>query len=318
MKLFDKIKDLFTDEIIEEKEEIIEIKEEKKEERKLPKIMRETKEGKDEIIHSTISDKDLFKDFGNLEIENNNINNNNDINSNFRFPISFEDNDLLDEKILSNQNIMHREQHKDVEMKVVPPVEIYPTKQKKEEEVKFFKVSPVISPVYGILDKNYKKEEVQAKPKSSNELKRTNQKVDFESVRKKAYGSLIDDIKDNLSSVKVEEKREEKFEDFYDLKEDISEITLGEIENNFSDFGITIDDYKNKEKEHTIKENTDEVKIMSFDEKEVKAEKIEIKDPVINLKKQEEDFVEDSKNDDIFNLIDNMYQESEEDDNDRR
>ena len=42
MKLFDKIKDLFTDEIIEEKEEIIEIKEEKKEERKLPKIMRET------------------------------------------------------------------------------------------------------------------------------------------------------------------------------------------------------------------------------------------------------------------------------------
>ena len=146
MKLFDKIKDLFTDEIIEEKEEIIEIKEEKKEERKLPKIMRETKEEKDEIIHSTISDKDLFKDFGNLEIENNNINNNNDINSNFRFPISFEDNDLLDEKILSNQNIMHREQHKEVEKKVVPPVEIYPTKQKKEEEVKFFKVSPEISP----------------------------------------------------------------------------------------------------------------------------------------------------------------------------
>lgn len=314
MKLFDKIKDLFTDEIIEEKEEIIE---EKKEERKLPKIMRETKEEKEEIIHNTISDKDLFKDFGNLEIENNNLNNN-DSNNNFRFPISFEENDLLDDKILSNQNIMHREQHKEVEKKVVPPIEAYPSKPKKEEKVTLFKVSPVISPVYGILDKNYKKEEVQAKTKSSTELKRTNQKVDFESVRKKAYGSLIDDIKDNLSSVKIEDKKGEKFEDFYELKEDINEITLGEIENNFSDFGITIDDYKNKEKEHTIECEEDEVKIISFDEKENKAEKIEIKEPVIDLKKQEEDFADDSKNDDIFNLIDNMYHEREEEDNDRR
>ena len=55
---------------------------------------------------------------------------------------------------------------------------------------------------------------------------------------------------------------------------------------------------------------------MSFDEKKAKAEKIEIKDPVINSKKQEEDFVEDNKSEDIFNLIDNMYQENEEENND--
>ena len=311
MKLFDKIKDLFTDVVEDDKEEglIREIKEEKrveKEERKLPTIMRETKE-KEEIIEKTISDKDLFKEFENLEIENNNLNNS---NTNFRFPISFEENDLLDEKILSNQNVMHRQQHIEIEKKVAPPVEVYQAKPKKEEKVSLFKVSPVISPVYGILDKNYKKDEVQSKTKTSSDITRTNKKVDFESVRKKAYGSLIDDIKDNLSSVKVEDKKDDKLDGIFELKEDISEITLGEIENNFSDFGLTIDDYKNKEKDHN-KDNENEVKIVSFEEKEVKAEKIEIKDPIINSKKQEEDFVEDNS-DDIFNLIDNMYHENEE------
>ena len=108
----------------------------------------------------------------------------------------------------------------------------------------------------------------------------------------------IEDLIIKAKNLDVKEVGEEFLKKVEEIKEDLSDL--------------------DKEKEHSIKENTDEVKIMSFDEKEVKAEKIEIKDPVINLKKQEEDFVEDSKNDDIFNLIDNMYQESEEDNDDRR
>lgn len=317
MKIIDKIKDLFTDVIEEEKVNTVEESNQVKE-TKLPKIMREENALKEENINldKVMSDNDLFKDFGNLEVDNRSSNNN------FRFPISFEENDLLDEKILSNQNVMLRE--KEREKTVVKQPEIYQSKPKKEEKVSLFKVSPVISPVYGILDKNYKKDELQSKPKSNNDIVRNNNtKVDFESVRKKAYGSLIDDIKDNLSSVKIEDKKEEKLEDLYNLNEDVNEITLGEIESNFSDFGITMEDYKKEDNKEKINDKKEEINITTL-EKDKKIDKIDINDMIFDTKKQEEDFevnnnLNNSSNDsDIFNLIDNiMYQEEEESD-DRR
>lgn len=295
MKLLDKIKDLFTDEIIEEKEEVVEVKEERNE-NKLPTIMREEKK-EDNNIEKTVSDKDFFKDFENLELDFNNENNK------FRFPISFEENEIEEENKASNQNIMYREK----ENSYTPVPELYTKKDNKEEKVTFFKVSPVISPVYGILDKNYKKEEVQSKPKSSKDISRNTQKIDFESVRKKAYGSLIDDIKENLAPEK-EEIKPEKEVSFYELKENIDEITLGEIETNFSDFGITIDDY-NKKTEVPKEEN-----VIKFESREEMGQKIEISDPVIDLKKQDDDYENnfDKENNDIFNLIDNMYINEEE------
>lgn len=301
MKLFDKIKDLFTDEIIEEREEIVEIKEEKRN----PSINRQEK--KEEIIEKDIknlSENDLFKDFSNLESDKEdkieNINNNN-----FRFPIAFEEDDLLDEKLFGNQNIMQREKQK---INVVPEKKELYSNTKKEEKISMFRVSPVISPVYGILDKNYKKEEVQPKAVKSKDITRNSTKVDFESVRKKAYGSLIDDIKENLSAPKVEEKEGKKFEDFYNLQEDINEITFGDAESNFEDFGVTIDDYKKEEKE-------DSIKIVSFDEKEPAAEKIEINETFIKTNKQEDDF-EETNEEDIFNLIDTMMKKEEEENDD--
>lgn len=309
MKFFDKIKDLFTDEINEDGEEIIEIKEEKKG-KKIPTIMREENKNEQE---KNISDIDLFKNFENIQLDNVNTNTNTATNSggNFRFPISFEENDLLDEKILSNQNVMYRE-NKEVEKVSASQPELYSKKINKEEKVTFFKVSPVISPVYGILDKNYKKDEVQSKPKVSKDITRNNNKVDFESVRKKAYGSLIDDIKDNLSSVKVEEKKEEIIEDnIFQLNQNIEEITFGEMENSFEDFGITFENIKNKK----VKNEDDNIKIVSFDEKEPVAEKIEINENFIKSNKQEDDF-EETKEEDIFNLIDSMMKKEEEENND--
>lgn len=305
MKIFDKIKDLFTDEIIEEKEEVIEIKEEKKDnnELKLPKVMREEKE-----IESSINDIDFINDFQNVELNNQPSN-----NGNFRFPISFEENDLLDEKILSNQNIMYREKKEEKISK--PESELYSKKNLKEEKVTFFKVSPVISPVYGILDKNYKTEEVQSKSKSKNEIVRNNKKVDFETVRKKAYGSLIDDIKDNLSDIKTENKKEEIIdENIFKLNENIEEITFGDMEENFHEFGLTFDDYKKNDKEKEGKK--EDIKIVTMEDNDTKIEKIDINEGIINKKKQENDFELENKNDDIFNLIDNMYQEKEEANND--
>lgn len=305
MKLFDKIKDLFTDEIIDEKEDVLEIKEEKR----IPSnIKQEIKEDVLEKDIKNLTEKDLFKDFSNLESDKGDKNSELS-NNNFRFPIAFEEDELLDEKLFGNQNVMQRE--KQQQPTIVPEKKELYSNSKKEEKISMFRVSPVISPVYGILDKNYTKEEVKPKPVKSKDITRNSNKIDFESVRKKAYGSLIDDIKENLSATKPEEKEEKKFEDFYNLQEDISEITFGDVESNFEDFGVTIDDYKKEEK----KEKEDNIKIVSFDEKEPISEKIEINETFIKSNKQEDDF-EEAKEEDIFNLIDSMMKKEEEENND--
>ena len=77
------------------------------------------------------------------------------------------------------------------------------TKEKKEErkpyqkkeEVHKFKPSPIISPVYGIINEDVKKEE----PIST--LSKI-QDVTIDDVRKKAYGTLEDDVETNLFSTK--------------------------------------------------------------------------------------------------------------------
>ena len=70
--------------------------------------------------------------------------------------------------------------------------------KKEEPKPKKFKPTPVISPVYGVLDKNYTKDEVKVQDEDSYEIKRPSRKVDFETVRNKAFGSLTDDIRNNL------------------------------------------------------------------------------------------------------------------------
>lgn len=289
MKFLDKIKDLFTDEINDTNEELIE----KNEDNKLPKVMREETNVEKKQEKDTFLDNDIFKDFENLELDFKNENNS------FRFPIAFEENELPKEDISKTENTMFREKEKNNNKFN----ELYSKKEMKEDKVTLFKVSPVISPVYGILDKNYKKDEVLSKPKSSSDISRNNQKIDFESVRKKAYGSLVDDIKDNLSN--IQEKKHENELSFYELKENVDEITLGEIEKNYSDFGLTIEDYGKKSEK--IMDNN--IIPISVDEKNI--ENIDINLPIIDSSKNEDDF-DDGKNSDIFNLIDNMYQEREE------
>lgn len=62
------------------------------------------------------------------------------------------------------------------------------------EEKKEFKPSPIISPVYGILNKNYEKDDV--KPKRIISTRPTATNVD--DVRNKAFGTVEDDIKDDI------------------------------------------------------------------------------------------------------------------------
>ncbi len=65
------------------------------------------------------------------------------------------------------------------------------------EEKKVFKPTPIISPVYGILDKNYQKEDIRTKsdrPRTYYNPK----EATVDEIRNKAYGTLEDDIETTL------------------------------------------------------------------------------------------------------------------------
>ena len=80
---------------------------------------------------------------------------------------------------------------------------------KQEETKRVFTPSPIISPIYGILDKNYKKEEV--KEKKEIRISSRPAKVDFDSVRNKAFGDLENELFPEAVEDAKEEKKEEGF-----------------------------------------------------------------------------------------------------------
>ena len=259
MKLMDKIKDLFMDEVIDddelEVEEKAEYKEPPKEEmRSFPKVMREsidkeekkTPEPKVEVKKEIVPEKVVEQP------------------KKFNFPIDFEEEVTkaeqkesipkrnnnypeIDESLKSvgfgNRNINVLNLEKETPKKIA---ELYP---KKEEIKPKFKASPVISPVYGVLDKNYTKEEVREKTDDNNTMKRPSKKVDFETVRKKAFGNLADEIKDNLLCENCELYKEVKkisalSEDdlLYDMtvdnEESEPELTIEKAYDNYHEFGV--------------------------------------------------------------------------------
>ena len=191
MGLFDKLKNVF----IEEDEEeyvppVVVKKEEPKEE--LPKKEEVEIKVKETIPVSdnTFSDRDLL-----------------DTSEKFKFPIIFEEDDFKEErKRTKSINVLEREHTK------------YEPEIKKEIKSvkKTFKPSPVISPVYGVLDKNYSKDDIGTKDGLVNDY---DTKVDIDYVINKAYGE-----------VKTREEKhknlEEKPIDLFEEKTSIVEVTV--------------------------------------------------------------------------------------------
>lgn len=304
MGLLDKIKNLFTDEeeIIETQE--IEIEEEKVEEPKLPTFMREKIEKEEKQINileekakeeEKLSDRELVRP-----------------NNSFKFPVAFEEKDF-EIPSYSNQNIMQKEQEREKKKSVS---ELYAKKETKKKEKHVFKATPIISPVYGILDKNYKKEELKAKKESEYELKRPSKKVDFESVRMKAFGTLADELQDNLLDDIKDVKETSNVEVYHDeeLLGDILEdnknedTTIGTAEENYYDFGVAYEIPREQEKN----EDTSEVKIINHNDEDVVAEKIEVKETNSDEVKKSKGKEDVELTDDLFDLIDSMYEERDD------
>lgn len=106
--------------------------------------------------------------------------------SSFSKPVFFDDNDFKD------LNLTPREET----VKYVEK-DIYgrKTEDKKEEEKKVFKPTPIISPVYGILDKNYHKEDIVSRTETRPV---ENIEPSIDSIRNKAYGTLEDELENTL------------------------------------------------------------------------------------------------------------------------
>lgn len=149
-----------------------------------------------------------------------------------------------------------------------------------KEPVKKFTPSPVISPVYGVLDKNYRKEDILPRASSEGTLPKI---MDVDNVRKKAFGFLE-------KNIDVEEA--EPLKDFQ-----------GENEMQMADISKELD--ADEEIGKTTRLDISDVKKI---EEDIKA-KEEPKEPTVKSDKNDE---EDSLEKDLFNLIDSMYESRED------
>jgi len=351
MKLMDKIKNLFLDEeeyeVDDEEEfpqhEVKDKKELKKPLRdELPKVMRDNIK-KEEKVELKIKPEDFVKN-EEKTVEN---------NKKFNFPIDLNDDFpsrsnkiILDE--VSNKEKENHVSHgnnvnvlkidKQVTQKVT---DLY--SHRDEEKVKpKFKASPVISPVYGVLDKNYTKEEVKEKSEEMVEMKRPSKKVDFETVRKKAFGNLTDEIKDNMLCENCELYKEVKRistlkEDdlLYDMTvDDSKETTIEKAYDNYEEFGVVyepkvekntvstddIDDvvYGNQDEIGEFTDNANQTEVIDdkllVDKVDIENEKNDNDEVIINkegeeIPSREEKKKETKVDEDFFKLIDSMYKE---------
>ena len=151
----------------------------------------------------------------------------------------------------------------------------------KQEEVKptKFRPSPIISPVYGILDKNYTPDEITTRNSSNSK-----RNLDVDSVRKKAFGIKLEAEEKIIVKEGPKKTAEEKI-----LEEKLEKArTIDELLKDSSDDIISVSP---KDEEIIPKKNSKE---------------LENVEPI--HKNDEEDTLEN----DLFDLIDSMYENRED------
>ena len=187
----------------------------------------------------------------------------------------------------------------------------------RKEDQTHFKPSAIISPIYGILDKNYKKEDVVTKKEVRLTSSYAKENLSVDDVRKKAYGSLSDDIAKDLeedtkndTSFVVDTNEKENL--FVDLSGDndkpaVKEVTMGDALEYFEDLGLEynvdyVDTSKEKVTARRSKENYDDVPQITQELPVVDDNKAEV------VEKEE---VNIDSDDNLFDLIDSMYKEND-------
>lgn len=170
------------------------------------------------------------------------------------------------------------------EKKVSPKVE---SKYKpKEEPKKVFTPTPIISPVYGVLDKNYHKEDITTKNDTHSVKDYDKDMFTIDAVRQKAFGTLEDDLETVMPG------------DDYTIVEEKDTLLEDDNQNMLDD--LMDPDYTprfaQKEEETIVDEEPKHEEKDMFEEMNEEVEK-------------EEDNLSDS---DLFNLIDSMYDKKDD------
>ncbi len=150
----------------------------------------------------------------------------------------------------------------------------YVTKNQEMTKHKF-QPSPVISPVYGVLDKNYKKEDIIVKK----EEKKT---IDVDDVRKKAFGTLEEDIEKNLIETPPRHEEPVKRREEKSIDELLEETAFDTID---------------VKEEPVRKEENESLEVLDKAKKKTEPESINENDTLEN---------------DLFDLIDSMYENKED------
>lgn len=278
MSLFNKIKDILFEE--EEQTETIKmVKEEpvKKEpvERKVENSIQSNNDfngnnfTKEEVEFP--KEKDLFTD------------------NSFRFP-DFDEEEFKSSipKRQTTSNVLDYERKKVSEKRDRDYIRYDRNETKELVEKKKFKPSPIISPVYGVLNQDYRPEDVKNRGEETPIL-------NVDEVRKKAFEPevLITESKSEVIDEPVVtffEEKEEKTSNFEDMK------SIDELLESASDEEITLED----ELEISSGNNLDAINEELNNYKEV--------DEEIKTDKESDDTLEN----DLFELIDSMYETRED------
>jgi len=233
----------------------------------------------------TVSERELFKS-----------------EKTFNFP-DFDEAEFENSMPRRTTNVMEHERKKLRDKRNVKPQNSRP-EETKEVKTKF-RPSPIISPVYGILDKNYTPEDITTRetiPKA----------LDVDSVRKKAFGTLEEEIMDMPTISKYDD--EDKF-----LEEKLEKArTIDELLKDSSDDIISVDDNDNNYVENVY--NTNEYEKINLDttreNRNIDTKESDSLDEAIEALEEDvvkqEDSAEDSLESDLFDLIDSMYENRED------
>ena len=171
----------------------------------------------------------------------------------------------------------------------------------RQKEKKEFHPSPIISPIYGVLDQNYKKDEIVTKKDVRITSSYKPKNIDVDSVREKAYGNSDDIFEEELTSNKQKDFQDNKQEENTEIREEdslldisddntpsVAKVTMGDAEEYYSDLGLEYNiDYKDVSHEKATGRRTD---LKNFDEEKTKNDDASIED-------------------NLFDLIDSMYED---------
>ena len=217
----------------------------------------------------------------------------------FKKPVIFDDKDFVADEVkvkppkpvvkmpTKKPNLYQQNKIKPQEKKV----------EEKQPEKKVFRPTPIISPVYGILDKDYRKEELVPKPK----VDKPSKKMDVDMIRNKAYGTLEDELEDTIFG-SFEPMAEE-------MQPEVEEVMPSRAEKNRDlMLEFELEELATRpEEDPQIVEDVDVVPIVEEEEP------IGITDELDETRKPKDgqDAPHETAAEDLFELIDSMYEEKE-------